>query len=137
MERAKKTPPSIDAWLAEAKKDPAADRVGMFLVHNGVVRRTPKALVRQGRDENTRVEAIDFSYDGEKVQGAIDRVKAMDGIFYVRVWLNEGRLPVGEDIMLVLIGGDIRPHVVEALQSLVGEIKQECVTETEVASPGV
>ncbi len=33
--------------------------------------------------------------------------------------------------MLVLIGGDIRPHVIDALQSLVGEIKNHCVTETE------
>ena len=33
--------------------------------------------------------------------------------------------------MYVLIGGDIRPHVVDALQSLVGTLKKECVTETE------
>jgi len=31
----------------------------------------------------------------------------------------------------VLIGGDIRPHVVDALQSLVGTLKNECVTEME------
>ena len=33
--------------------------------------------------------------------------------------------------MRVLIGGDIRPHVVDALQSLVGRLKSECVTEQE------
>ena len=32
---------------------------------------------------------------------------------------------------LVLIGGDIRPHVVDALQALVGTIKNECVSEVE------
>ena len=53
-------------------------------------------------------------------------------IFHVRVWLNEGKLSVGDDIMLVLIGGDIRPHVIDALQSLVGEIKNECVREQEL-----
>ena len=57
--------------------------------------------------------------------------KALPGIFFVRVWLNEGELKVGDDIMLVLIGGDIRPHVIDALQSLVGEIKNRCVSETE------
>ena len=41
-------------------------------------------------------------------------------------------MTVGDDIMYVLIGGDIRPHVVEALQYLVGRIKTECVTETEL-----
>ena len=34
--------------------------------------------------------------------------------------------------MLVLLGGDIRPHVVEALQFLVGRIKNECVLEQEI-----
>ena len=34
--------------------------------------------------------------------------------------------------MLVLVGGDIRPHVIDALQSLVGEIKNECVREEEL-----
>ena len=34
--------------------------------------------------------------------------------------------------MLVLVGGDIRPRVIDALQSLVGEIKSECVREEEL-----
>ena len=73
-----------------------------------------------------------FSYDAEKVEQAISSARALDGIYYVRVWLNEGVLSVGDDIMLVLIGGDIRPHVVDALQFLVGRIKSECVTEEEL-----
>ena len=56
---------------------------------------------------------------------------AMDGIFYVRAWLNEGELAVGDDIMFVLVGGDIRPHVIDALQHLVGRLKSECVSEVE------
>jgi molybdopterin synthase catalytic subunit len=56
----------------------------------------------------------------------------MEGIRIVRVWMNEGELSVGDDIMYVLVGGDIRPHVIDALQALVGEIKQHCVTETEI-----
>ena len=56
----------------------------------------------------------------------------MEGIYYVRVWVNEGLLQVGDDIMFVLIGADIRPHAVDALQTLVGKIKSECVTEREI-----
>ena len=56
----------------------------------------------------------------------------MPGIFLARVWLNEGQLETGDDIMLVLVGGDIRPHVVDALQELVGELKNHCVTEQEL-----
>ena len=73
-----------------------------------------------------------FSYDKEKVEEAVENTQNMQGIGYVRVWLNEGQLEVGDDIMLVLVGGDIRPHVVDALQSLVGELKNHCVKEEEL-----
>jgi len=41
-------------------------------------------------------------------------------------------LTVGDDIMRVLIGGDIRPHVIDGLNELVGRIKNECVSEKEL-----
>ena len=103
----------------------------MFLVHNGTVRQTAKALVRQGAEDTLPVKGMDFSCDREKLAAAIDRAYQLPGIYYIRVWLNEGRLSLGDDIMFVLIGGDIRPHVVDALQFLVGEIKNHCVVEKE------
>ncbi|MDD4799025.1 MAG: molybdenum cofactor biosynthesis protein MoaE [Clostridia bacterium] len=129
--KTKKTPPSIDEWLKEAKADPAALQEGMLLVHNGIVRQTPKVKVRQGVDDGSLVKGMEFAYDAEKVEAAIAEAYQMDGIFHVKVWLNEGYLELGDDIMYVLIGGDIRPHVVDALQFLVGKIKSECVTEIE------
>jgi len=127
----KKLSPSIDEWLKEAKTDPAALQEGMFLVHNGVVRQTPRAKVRQGIDDGSMVTGMEFNYDATKIDMAIAETYKLDGIFYVKVWLNEGQLDLGDDIMYVLIGGDIRPHVVDALQFLVGTIKGECVTEIE------
>ena len=128
----KKTIPSVDQWLREAKADPAAENCGMFLVHNGIVRRTAKAKVRQGETDTENVTGMIFRYNAEKVRLAIEQTRQMPGIYYVRVWLNEGELVVGDDIMLVLVGGDIRPHVIDALQSLVGTIKNECVVEEEL-----
>lgn len=127
----KKASPSIDQWLKEAKTDPAALGEGMFLVHNGIVRQTPKAQVRQGLDDGSLVKGMEFAYDAAKVDAVVAATHKMDGIFHVRVWLNEGQLEIGDDIMYVLIGGDIRPHVVDALQFLVEKIKTECVTEIE------
>jgi molybdopterin synthase catalytic subunit len=124
--------PSVDEWLREAKADPAAADCGMFLVHNGVVRRTARAQVREGKEGVGEVRGMDFDYDAEKVARAVERARTLPGIRHVRVWLNRGRLEVGDDIMLVLIGGDIRPRVVDALQTLVGEIKNECVLEREL-----
>ena len=127
-----KTTPSADAWLREAKAEAAAADCGMFLLHNGVVRRSAKAKAR-GIDESAGdVSGMQFSYDREKADAAIREAEAMEGIRFVRVWLAEGRLNVGDDIMYVLIGGDIRPHVIDALQVLVGKLKNECVTETEL-----
>lgn len=123
--------PSVDQWLREAKADPSAAGCGMYLVHNGVVRRTARAKVRQGVEDAAPVTGMVFSYDREKAAKAIEAAKQMEGIGFVRVWLNEGELAVGDDIMLVLIGGDIRPHVIDALQTLVGTLKNECVTERE------
>jgi Molybdopterin converting factor, large subunit len=130
-EKLNKIPPSIDEWLKEAKNDPSALQEGMFLVHNGVVRQTPKAKVRQGLDDGSSVKGMEFGYDEVKVNAVIAEAYKMEGIFHVRVWLNEGQLKLGDDIMYVLIGGDIRPHVIDALQFLVGKIKNECVTEIE------
>jgi molybdopterin synthase catalytic subunit len=130
----KKQPPSVDAWLREAKKDPAAMQEGMYLVHNGVVRQTPKAKVRQGLDDGSQVKGMTFAYNAAKVDAVIAETYRMDGIFHVRVWLNEGQLELGDDIMYVLVGGDIRPHVIDALQFLVGKIKNECVVEIEQKS---
>lgn len=127
-----KQSPSLDQWLKEAKAQVSAPKVGMYLSHNGVVRQSARAAVRQGDETAAPVTGMLFSYDQTKVDAAIAEAYRLPGIYYIRVWLNEGELTVGDDIMFVLIGGDIRPHVVDALQYLVGRIKNECVTETEI-----
>lgn len=131
--------PSIDAWLAEAKQDPQASQVGMYLTHNGIVRATPKAQVRAQNDEERAagealgsVTAVDFSYDAEGLDSAVAEALTWPGVYYVRVWLNEGEVPVGESLMYVLIGADIRPHAIDALQRLVGHIKNDLVEEREI-----
>ena len=127
----KLTPPSMDAWLAEAKQHESAPNIGMYLTHNGVVRQSARAKVRLGVEDTKPVTGMEFSYDREKVEAVIADTYNMDGIYYIKVWLNEGTLSLGDDIMYVLVGGDIRPHVVDALQYLVGRIKSECVMEKE------
>ena len=128
----KQRAPSLDAWLKEAKADPSAAGCGMYLFHNGVVRETARAKVREGAADTAPVAGMHFSYDAEKVEAARQAALQLPGIAYARVWLNSGELSVGDDIMLVLVGGDIRPHVIDALQALVGEIKNHCVVEQEV-----
>lgn len=123
--------PSLDDWLAEAKALPDADRCGMYLTHTGVVRASAKATVREGASDTPPVRGMHFSCDTSKLAAVVAEAKTLPGIYHVRVWLAEGELAVGDDIMRVLIGGDIRPHVVNALDHLVGRIKNECVHEEE------
>ena len=126
--------PSVDQWLEEIKKTTAADQIGMMLIHNGIVRATARRQVREGDMSADPVKGMMFSYDEEKVAQAVREAEQLDGIYAIRVWLNRGHLQVGDDIMLVLIGADIRPHAVDALNTLVGRIKSECVTEQEIYS---
>ena len=95
-----KTEPSVDQWLREAKADPAAAQCGMFLTHNGVVRITPKAQVREGVEGLGEVAAVEFSYDAEGLAAAERyspnliitdvRMPHMDGIEMMRVLRERG-----------------------------------------------
>jgi len=128
----KKISPSMDAWLKEAKVHESAPKIGMYLIHNGTVRQSAKAKVRSGAEGTKPVRGMFFSYDAKKVNAVISEAYKLEGIYYIRVWLNEGELATGDDILYVLIGGDIRPRVIDALNYLVGRIKNECVIETEI-----
>ena len=126
--------------IAEAKQDPKAPYIGMYLTHNGIVRATPKKIVRSNEfetplseeEKTQRVIAVDFSYDKKGLEEALSEARTWEGVYYVRAWLNSGRVPVGSSLMYVLIGADIRPHAIEALNKLVGHIKNNLVTEIEV-----
>lgn len=115
--------PSLDGWLAEVKREEGAAGTGMYLCHNGVVR----SYSRDGRP----VVSMDLSVDRERLEEIVTTARLMEGVTVVRVWVNEGHLEVGDDIMYVLVGGDIRPNVLEALTALVSMIKSEVVTEAE------
>ena len=59
----KKESPSMDAWLREARQQENAPKIGMYLTHNGVVRRSAKAQVRFGAEDTLPVCGMLFSYD--------------------------------------------------------------------------
>jgi molybdopterin synthase catalytic subunit len=118
-------PPSLQTWLDEIKGSADGARIGMYLVHNGVVRGTAR--------NGSAVAGMDLSYDRARLGEVIEQVKAREGVIAVRVWINEGRLNIGDDIMYALVAGDIRENVFGGLQELVRLIKTEVVTEWEIA----
>jgi molybdopterin synthase catalytic subunit len=116
--------PSLDAWLADIKATGDADGIGMYLMHNGVVR----SYSRDGRP----VTGMVLGVDRERLAEIVESARLMEGVSAVRVWVNEGELAVGDDIMYVIVAGDIRDNVFGALQALVKMIKTEVVAEQEL-----
>jgi len=114
----------IDEWIKEIKNSDRSDSIGMILIHNGIVRATS----RNGKP----VKGIRLSYNSEKLFRIIDDIKKKDGIVEVRVWINEGKLNIGDDIMKVAVAGRFRTDVIPALEELVGKIKREVVNEEEI-----
>ncbi len=124
--------PNMNEWLAEAKASDNAAQCGMILTHNGLVRITPKAQVREGVEGLGEIAQVEFSYDEAGLAAAVEEALTWEGIYFVRAWLNEGVCAVGDSLMYVMVGGDIRPRVIDALQNLVSKIKDELVVEREV-----
>lgn len=116
--------PSLDQWLADIKATTDITGTGMYLMHNGVVRGTS----RDGRP----VTGMILGVDHERLAEILETARLMEGVTHIRAWVNEGTLSVGDDIMYVLVGGDIRDHVFDALKALVRMIKTEVVTEEEL-----
>ena len=116
--------PSIDQWVREVRDSSGERPSGMLLVHNGVVR--PSS--RDGRP----VLGLELTVDRKAERQAVERAQQLPGVAAVRVWINEGTLSVGDDIMLALVAGDIRENVFAALQSLVAELKSVVVSEREL-----
>jgi molybdopterin synthase catalytic subunit len=116
--------PSFDEWLQDIKTAAGAEGIGMYLMHNGVVRGTAR--------DGSAVTGMDLTYDADRLETIKAEIATRPGVIALRVWINEGHLAVGDDIMRVLVGGDIRENVFGALQEFVRLVKTECVRETEL-----
>lgn len=101
--------------------DPA--KVGMIVCHNGVVRGTS----RQGEP----AEYLDIDVDQATWDRVIDEMRAQPGIFAIESHLFTGRRQVGEDVMYVVVAGDIRENVFPVLEKTVNRLKKEAVRKKE------
>ena len=99
----------LSKMIETVKKNTDPSKVGMITSHLGVVRATSR--------NGSEVTSLEVAYDQEALQAVVRDVKQMPGIAEVLVQTREGRLNVGEEILAVVVAGDIRENVFPALVS--------------------
>ncbi len=118
---------NISNMMEAIKQHPDFNKVGMVLCHNGVVRGTS----RDGR----AVKGLSVSVDHPKLDLIVSEQKKRPGILDVRVEIAEDRdLTIGDDVMLLLVAGDIRENVIAVLTDTLNLIKSTVTSKTEYFS---
>ena len=114
----------INELVESIKKHPDYDKVGMILCHNGVVRGTS----RDGRS----VRGLRVAVDHHKLDQIVFEQKNIAGIVDIKVEIAADRdLAVGDDVMLLVVAGDIRENVIAVLTDTLNLIKSTVTSKTE------
>jgi len=105
------------------KANPNFHKAGMIASHLGIVR----SFSRDGK----AVSGVDVEFDNEKIDEIIRDIKSRPGIVDILIQTNSGHLEVGEEIVAVVVAGDIRENVFPALIDAVNRVKSEASTKKE------
>ena len=115
---------NIQKIIDEVKAHPRFGEAGMILAHNGVVRATS----RDGR----AVTGLRVAVDQARLATILASYRSRKGILDVRVEIAADRdLTVGDDVMVLVVAGDIRENVIATLKEALDEIKSTVTAKTE------
>ncbi len=115
----------ISKTIAAMKQDPEfAENVGMVLIHNGTVR-------GWSRGDHSPVSKIEVTADEDKVEQIRTQIEQMEGIFRVVVEAHSGVMQPGDDLLFLIVAGDIRENVKPSLALLLDRIKAEAISKKE------
>jgi molybdopterin synthase catalytic subunit len=118
----------ITQTINELKNRPEfTDNVGMILIHNGVVR-------NWSRKDKTIVKALEVTPDYAKIDALRKEFLQHEGIFDIVIEAKEGTLQPGDDLLHIVVAGDIRENVKPVLAGLLERIKAEAVAKREIVS---
>jgi len=116
----------ISQTIAELKKRPDfIDNVGMILVHNGTVR-------NWSREDHRHVTALETTVDEEHLEQLRQEYKQKKGIFEILIETKSGRFHPGDDLLFILVAGDLREHIKPVLGELLDRVKAEAISKQEV-----
>lgn len=115
---------NADAMIAKIKSHAAYDQVGMILCHNGVVRGTS----RDGRE----VTGLRVAVDRQRLAQVLAEQRSRPGIVEIQVEIAADiDLALGDDVMMLVVAGNIRENVIDALTDTLNAIKTTVTTKTE------
>ncbi len=116
----------ISQTIAEMKRLPGfSENVGMVLSHNGVVR-------EWSRTKTGQVTGVNVTPDRKRIEEICREIEAREGIFKVAAEAKEGDLQPGDDLLFLVVAGDVRENVIPALSDLLNKVKAEAVSKTEI-----
>ena len=119
----------ISKTIATLKQRPDfAEHVGMVLVHNGTVRAWSRA-------DHSQVSAVRVDVDQDRIDRLREEFLQHEGIYDIIVEAQTGTLKPGDDLLFIVVAGDIREHVKPVLADLLDRIKLEAVAKSEISSP--
>ena len=114
----------INRLLEKVRTHPDSNKMGMIASHLGIVRGSSR--------DNREVIGVEVDYDLKAINDIIQNIKILPGIIEVLVDINEGRLEVGDEMLFVAVGGDIRENVFNALMKTVDLIKRTASHKKEI-----
>lgn len=116
----------ISKAIAQMKKMPGfADNVGMVLVHNGVVRAWSRA-------DKSEVVALEVTPNQQLLQELREEYLKRPGIFDIEILAKHGRFQPGDDLLFIIVAGDLRENVKAVLSELLDRVKAEAISKREI-----
>ena len=116
----------ISKAIAQMKKCPGfTENVGMVLVHNGVVR-------GWSREDKSEVVALEVTPNQHLIQDLREEYLKRPGIFDIEILAKHGRFLPGDDLLFIIVAGDVRENVKTVLSELLDQVKAEAIVKREV-----
>lgn len=116
----------ISKAIAQMKKNPGfAENVGMVLVHNGVVR-------AWSREDKSPVVALEVTPNQQLLQDLREEYLGRPGIFDIEILAKHGRFQPGDDLLFIIVAGDIRENVKQVMSELLDRIKADAIVKREI-----
>lgn len=118
----------ISKTIAELKKHPKfTDNVGMILIHNGVVR-------NWSRKDHATVTALEVTPDYDRIEELRQEYLQKEGIFEIIIDAKSGTFQPGDDLLFIIVAGDIRENIKPVLADLLDRVKAEAVSKREIVA---